>query len=201
MSKEDRKKYFDRHAASWDERFHNAEERARLSALVDAFELAAGNAVLDVGTGTGILLPFLRERIGLDGRLAAMDFSIKMLQQAAERRNTTHAMLINAGVDSIPFRSHQFDCVTCFSAFPHFPHKEKALLEMVRVLRYGGGVVIAHLKSSDEINRLHGQIGGAVACDHLPHSDALRLLMQSSGLVDISIVNESGRFVARGRKA
>jgi ubiquinone/menaquinone biosynthesis C-methylase UbiE len=201
MAMEDRRTFFDRHAASWDERFHDVGERARLSELVTSFGLAEGNAVLDVGTGTGILLPFLRETIGHEGRLAAMDFSFKMLLQAEEQRKRADATLLNGSVESIPFCSRQFDCVTCFAAFPHFPNKEKALLEMVRVLRPGGKLAIAHLKSSDEIKRLHGQIGGAVACDRLPHAEALRLLMESSGLIDISIVDQPGRFIALGRKA
>ena len=162
---EDRKTFFDRHAASWDNRFHNAEEHARLAELVDSLGLTAGNAVLDVGTGTGVLLPFLREAIGRKGLIAAMDFSFKMLRHAAERRKAADATLFNASVESIPFCSGQFDCVTCFAAFPHFPDKVKALLEIVRILRPGGKLAIAHLKSAEEINHLHGQIGGAVAGD------------------------------------
>ncbi len=201
MGTEDRRTFFDRHAASWDDRFHSAEERARLSELVVSFGLTAGNAVLDVGTGTGVLLPIVRETIGPNGRLAAMDFSFKMLQHAAERRKAADATLFNASVESIPFCSGQFDCVTCFAAFPHFPDKGKALLEMVRILRPGGKLAIAHLKSTEEINHLHGQIGGAVACDRLPDPEALRLLMKDSGLVAISMKNEPGRFIALGKKA
>ena len=48
---------------------------------------------------------------------------------------------------------------------------------------------------------MHGQIGGAVARDRLPDPEALRLLMKDSGLFDISMVNEPGRFIALGRKA
>jgi len=201
MGVEDRRTFFDRHAASWDDRFYGAEERTRLSELVQSFELVAGNRVLDVGTGTGVLLPFIREAIGRKGWLAAMDFSFKMLQQAAQRHKVVDAMLLNASAESIPFRSGQFDRVTCFAAFPHFPNKEIALLEMVRILRSKGSLTIAHLKSTQEIAQLHGQIGGAVARDRLPEPEALLILMGHSGLIDISMVDQPGRFIAQGRKA
>jgi ubiquinone/menaquinone biosynthesis C-methylase UbiE len=196
----DRKEFFDRHAASWDERLGLTERTSHLSELVRSFGLTYGNAVVDVGTGTGILLPFLREAIGTAGRLIAMDFSFKMLEQAMERRHDADALLLNGSVELMPLRSGEFDRVTCFAAFPHFPNKAKALLEMVRVLRPGGKLTVAHLKSSEEINQFHRQIGGAVAHDRLPAPEILQQLMQDAGLSEIAVVNQPGRFVATGRK-
>ncbi len=196
-----RKAFFDHHAASWDERLRLSEQASRLRELAAAFELSPGDRVLDVGTGTGVLIPFLREAIGARGRLLAMDFSLKMLEQARKRRNGTRAAFVNAGVGMIPFRAGQFDRVTCFAAFPHFPDKNRALSEMVRVLDHNGLLVIAHLKSAEEINHYHTHVGGAVAHDHLPHSDALRDLMAAAGLERVAIVNEPGRFVAKGWKS
>jgi ubiquinone/menaquinone biosynthesis C-methylase UbiE len=197
---DDRKSFFDDHASSWDESLKLQEQAARLRELAATFELNLGDRVLDVGTGTGILLPILREAIGPHGRLLAMDFSFKMLEQARVRRETAQASLINAGVGMIPFRSEAFDRVTCFAAFPHFPDKKRALSEMVRVLTREGLLVIAHLKSAEEINRMHSHIGGAVVHDHLPGPQMLQQMMAGAGLDRISIVNEPGRFVATGRK-
>ena len=91
-----------------------------------------------------------------------------MLEQAKQRKG--EGILIHAGIEAIPFRADQFDRVTCFSAFPHFPNKGRALLEMVRVLKRGAKLFIAHLHSVEEINQLHQEMGGqsAVIFFHVP---------------------------------
>jgi ubiquinone/menaquinone biosynthesis C-methylase UbiE len=198
---ESRKEFFDRRASNWDHHLKYGEKQGRLAEVASWFALREGECVLDVGTGTGVLLPYLLDAVGPGGRVVAMDFSLNMLKQAKRREFTDGNALINAGVAAIPFRSGQFDCVTCFSAFPHFPDKGKALGEMVRVLKNHGHVLIAHLHSVEEINRLHEATGGAVHQDRLPAPEALRILMHASGLHTLSMINEPGKFLAKGRKA
>jgi len=195
-----RKDFFDRHASTWEKDLQYEGKTCQLLEVVKWFELSEGDSVLDVGTGTGILLPFIKEAIGLKGNLVAMDFSFKMLEQARLRQGARGKNLINASVEAIPFSSNQFVRVTCFSAFPHFPNKAKALFEMVRVLRSGGKLFIAHLHSVEEINQLHQQVGGPVAYDFLPHPERIRSLMRDSGLCEVSIINQPGKFLAKGTK-
>ena len=196
----DRKGFFDRHAATWDGELAYHEKSEALREVVNSFELKGGERVLDVGTGTGVLLPLLREAIGRSGFLTAMDFSLEMLRKAEGRSTAAKGFLINAGVGLIPFKADRFDRVTCFSAFPHFPDKKRALQEMARVLRPRGRVIIAHLHSVEEMNRFHQEVGGPVARDRLPEPGELELLMRDCGLSDISIENRPGRFLAAGRK-
>jgi ubiquinone/menaquinone biosynthesis C-methylase UbiE len=103
-------------------------------------------------------------------------------------------------VESLPFQFGIFDQIICFSTLPHFQNKLKALLEMARVLKSGGSLYIAHLKSVEELNQFHRDIGGPVAHDLLPHPERIRSLMVESGLFDVSIINQPGKFLAHGQK-
>jgi ubiquinone/menaquinone biosynthesis C-methylase UbiE len=198
---ESRKEFFDRHASNWDHHLMYGEKQQRLAEVISWFGVKRGDFVLDVGTGTGVLLPYLEEAVGTQGKVAAMDFSLNMLKQAKMREFLGDKTLINAGVTAIPFQSGRFDRVTCFSAFPHFPDKRRALDEMVRVLKKDGHLFIAHLHSVEEINHLHKAAGGVVTWDRLPDPESLRAIMQNSGLYEISIISQPGRFLAEGRKA
>lgn len=194
-----RKDFFDDHATTWDKELHYGKRLHQLLEVVKWFELSPSDDVLDVGTGTGILLPSLKEAIGSKGKLIALDFSFQMLMQA-KARQCKEIILINASVSAIPFQPNQFDRVTCFSAFPHFPDKFQALLEMVRVLKNGGKLFIAHLHSTEEIYQLHQGIGGPVARDSLPPPRQMEGLLKRVGLTEISIINQPGKFLAKGRK-
>jgi ubiquinone/menaquinone biosynthesis C-methylase UbiE len=177
------------------------EKQERLAEVISWFRVKRGDFILDVGTGTGVLLPYLEEAVGAQGKVAAMDFSLNMLKQAKMREFPGDKTLINAGVTAIPFQSGRFDRVTCFSAFPHFPDKRRALDEMVRVLKKDGHLFIAHLHNVEEINNLHEATGGAVIRDRLPDPENLRTMMHNSGLQEISIISQPGKFLAEGRKA
>ena len=192
--------YFDRHASSWDEMLKYGEKVSELTEVVNWFRLADGYSILDIGTGTGILLPLLKEAISKEGRLIAIDFSFKMIEMAKLRQCLGDKFLINADVESLPFQSDLFDRIICFSAFPHFHNKARALLEMVRVLKSGGTLFITHLKSVEELNQFHRQLGGPVAHDFLPHPARIEELLKDAGLYKISIINQPGKFLAQGSK-
>ena len=45
--------------------------------------------------------------------------------------------------EHLPFAAESFDLVTCSHSFHHYPHQQEAILEMRRVLRPGGRLMIA----------------------------------------------------------
>jgi ubiquinone/menaquinone biosynthesis C-methylase UbiE len=197
---DERKSFFDSAASTWDQLLKSDLRAGKLVEMVEGFGIREGDMILDVGTGTGVLLPLLGKATGPQGMLVAIDYSFNMLEAAASHSFEIRPAFFNAGVGAIPFRHDSFDKVTCFSAFPHFPDKKRALAEMVRVLKVHGWLFIAHLHSIEEIARLHHDVGGSVHRDRLPDRETMARLMADAGLAEIDIENEPGRFVARGRK-
>lgn len=192
--------YFDRHAPSWDEMLKYNERITELLEVVSWFGLEEGHWVLDVGTGTGILLPLIQQAIGPKGMLVGFDFSLKMIEMAKLREFLGKKMLFTADANSIPIQSNLFDRVICFSAFPHFSNKLNALKEMTRVLKRGGLLFIAHLKSVEELNQFHKNLGEPVSKDLLPSPQTLKNMMKDVGFIEVNIINQPGKFLAHGQK-
>ncbi|MFC7131856.1 MULTISPECIES: class I SAM-dependent methyltransferase [Salinibaculum] len=60
--------------------------RAATAALLDP---AAGDTVVEMGCGTGANVPYLRERVGPDGRVVGVDVTREMLDRAGEHSERT----------------------------------------------------------------------------------------------------------------
>ena len=72
----DRKTFFNEMAAAWDQKFYTAELQKHLGKnLVPRFRLRKGSRVLDVGGGTGGIIPFLLQAIGPQGEIHSIDFA------------------------------------------------------------------------------------------------------------------------------
>ncbi|MCX8023198.1 MAG: class I SAM-dependent methyltransferase [Syntrophorhabdaceae bacterium] len=196
---DERRRFFEESATGWDDDHTRHISPERLREIVSLFSINDGDYILDVGCGTGILLPYLFEVKG-KGRLAAIDFSFNMIKVARMRLAYMGISFVNGSVSAIPFQDRVFDKVVCFSAFPHFPDKKRACDEMARVLKQGSRLYIAHIHSSYEIENLHRGIGGAVKEDRLPDPKAMEELLQKSGFIHISIIDEPGKYIAQGIK-
>lgn len=66
---------------------------------IDALGLRPGEQVVDVGCGTGLSFPLLRERVGAAGTIVGIDRSARMLEQARRRAAAagwTNVILVRA---------------------------------------------------------------------------------------------------------
>ena len=173
--------YFDQLAPTWDKEL--TRERLKcLGNIVKELGIKPGYYVLDIGSGTGVLLPFLIAELGDEGKIMALDFSAEMLGQAKAKNFQPIVGFAQADVLAIPLADNSVDLAMCNSVFPHFDDKVKALKEIARVLRNNGRLVICHTMSREMLNRLHQSIGGIVAGDLLPDEFQLRGLIKQAGL-------------------
>jgi len=173
--------YFDQLAPTWDKEL--TRERLKcLGNIVKELGIEPGYYVLDIGSGTGVLLPFLIAELGDEGKVVALDFSAEMLIQAQAKNFPPIVGFAQADVLAIPLADNSVNLAICNSTFPHFNEKVKALKEIARVLRNNGRLVICHTMSREILNRLHQSIGGIVASDLLPDESQLRGLIKQAGL-------------------
>ncbi len=108
---------------------------------VDLLNLEDDALVMDLGTGTGAIIPYLAKQLGPSGRIIGIDFSKKMVQTANRRmqkQGIANAKAMIADGTRLPFPDNHFDAIIATFAFTSFPEPDKAMKECARVLRPGG---------------------------------------------------------------
>jgi SAM-dependent methyltransferase len=115
--------------------------------LIAAAGVGSGDRVLDVGCGTGIVAAAAAERVGPEGRVAALDPNAPMLDVA--RRRPEPVTWQEGTAEAMPFGDEDFDRVLSAFALMFFTDREQALAEMARVLVPDGVVAVATWCSAD----------------------------------------------------
>lgn len=191
--------YFEEMANSWDN-LATPERVACLSEIVGGVRINKGSAVLDVGSGTGVLLPLLLPLVDEVGKVIELDISKRTLQCAIAKGYGGNIGYLQADGAAIPLRENTFDVVICNSCFPHFLDQQQVLAEMARVLRTGGKLVICHTASREAVNETHRSIGGAVGNDTLPDIGEMRQMLVDKGLQGIELRDGPDRYLVIARK-
>ena len=107
--------------------------------MVQLLGLPAGGRVLEVGCGRGIALPPIAHSLHPD-LLVGLDVDGRLLDLAAAhlRERGVSASLYCGDVRTLPFADAHFDLVVDFGTCHHISSPDRALSEIVRVLRPGG---------------------------------------------------------------
>ncbi len=196
-----RQRFFDERAQRWEANCYPEAVRARIWPMVAGFGLARGSTVLDMGTGPGVLWPYLRRTLGPQGRIAAFDLSWEMVRTASRRQRECEAAVVQATAMALPFADASFDALVCFACFPHFADQAQAMQEMARVAKAGASVFIAHLLGRKELAAHHAGAHSAVSQDELPEASPMRSLFVAAGFTEPTIIDMPDRYLATGRRS
>lgn len=98
---------------------------------------AAPDRVLEVGPGPGEFSARILQELGAD--IDALDLSPRMVELTRSRG----VRAVVGDAQALPFPDAEFDCVVANWMLYHVPDRDRALSEIVRVLRAGGRFVAA----------------------------------------------------------
>ena len=187
------KLFFDRHAGQWDARQVRHEER--ITRILDFAGVCAGVSVLDVGCGTGVLIPdYLARNVK---SVTAVDLSPAMIACAQKKFADPRVTLLCADVEALDF-SRPFDCCVVYNAFPHFPDPARLVGRLAAQLAPNGRLTIAHGMSRAQIDRHHAGAASGVSLG-LMSERALSVLMDGYFEVDVALSDDE-IYVVSGRK-
>lgn len=193
------KAFFNSRAAVWDETVAE-KDTDKLEAMVERLDIEPGATMLDVGTGTGVFVPFILRKIGEKGRLVCLDFAEEMLKKAAGKGFRGDIQYVCADIEQSDLANDSFHAVVCYSSFPHFEDKPKALREIHRVLKKGGKLFICHTSSRQAINEIHGQIP-EVHHHLIPEEDEMHQLLSMAKFKEISVCDGQDSYLVSAVKA
>jgi ArsR family transcriptional regulator len=173
--------FFSSSAGQWD--------RMRDEMFGDRFHLNALGAFVDpswtvgdLGCGTGqvsaALAPFVARVIAIDGSAA-------MLQSAKKRlQSFTNVELRRGDLEELPVDDGRLDAAMLTLVLHHVPEPDKALVEVARVVKPGGRIVLVDMLPHDRDNyrQQMGHVWLGFSDDHV------RMLLAGAGFDDVRIV-------------
>jgi arsenite methyltransferase len=117
--------------------------------------LRTGETIIDIGCGAGMDLLLAARRVGPQGKAIGIDMTDAMVERA-------RAVAAGCGLDqvevrkgdatSLPVESASADVVISNGVFNLVPEKERALAEIVRILRPGGRLQLADIALDTELS-------------------------------------------------
>jgi len=137
--KDDARKTFDKMATNYENHCYGSQSRILYSKVALQIEKFPHEFILDLGCGKGLFLENLKDN---KSKLYGADLSSRMIKYAYERIGSKAELKV-ADSENLPWKYNTFDIITCILSFHHYPDPMKSLMEMKRVLKNNGHIVIA----------------------------------------------------------
>lgn len=183
------------------------ESFAGVGYFFDLAKLADGEAVIDLGSGSGMDVFFAAEQVGPSGTVVGIDYTAEQLAKArgiATEAGYSQVGLREGRIEQLPADDASFDCVISNGVINLAPDKEAVFAEAARLLKPGGRLAIADIVSEQQMNESiicdadlwASCIGGAA------QQDAYREAIEGAGLRIEEIRDNPYEFISeRARDA
>ena len=173
-------KFFNSIAKDWDNIIKVDEKK--INYLLSKIDIKEDDYILDVGTGTGVLIPFL-VKLCPKGKIKAVDISCNMLDVAIKKFNDINNVeftLLNVETDNL---DEKFNKIVLYSMFPHLKDKTNTIKKLVQNnLLDCGKLIIAHSDSREYLNNMHKNTDKRVRESRLIDVNEQKKIFEDAGL-------------------
>ena len=189
--------FFDALAPSWDSNEIRSTPE-RIKSILGKLRISKGMDILDLGTGTGVLVPYLSEMVGDEGHVTAIDLSEGMLSLARKKFGS----LKNVDFLKIDFEEEQipgkYDVALLYSVYPHLHAPADTMEWLFKMnMKPDGRIVIAFPSDEEFINNIHHE--KKAEHDHLPPAHTLAEMISHWGFNARVISDTSDEYIIEVR--
>ncbi len=177
----DEREFFDKLAPTWDaNEVLSTPEHVRH--VLSRIGIKKGDRVLDLGTGTGVLLPEIAAMTGKDGKITAVDYSRGMLDRAIDKCSglcpKPDFICMDFETETI---AGEFDHIILYCVYPHL-HTPIDTMKWMRGVNLadGGHITVAFPTDEHFINSVHREKHSESDC--LPPAEELAAWFRLNGL-------------------
>ena len=121
------------------------------SLLIARSGIKKGGTVLEVGCGSGAYTLDLARAVGNEGTVYALDIQQSMLDYVNQKlskeqnRDIQNVKLVLGNAYKLPFNDQSIDAICMITVLQEIPDKQKALVEIARVLKQDGRAAVTEL--------------------------------------------------------
>lgn len=188
---------------------------------ITVLNVRKGQTILDLAGGTGDLTQLIIQKVG-QGRVILSDINPAMLAQGREKLLDKglggRFEIMEANAESLPFADNTFDRLIIGFGLRNVTHQDRAIVEMLRVLKPQGKAVIMEFSkpASTMLQKVYDaysfhllpKLGEWIANDKAsyqylvesirmhPDQETLKQNMLDAGFVNVEYQNLSGGIVA-----
>ena len=185
--------FFDRLAPDWDAEMIRSDEI--IAAILDKAEVSAGKDVLDVATGTGVLIgDYLARGVA---SVTGIDISPNMARIAQGKYPQENVKILCGDVERTDF-DRLFDCIVVYNAFPHFPDPARLIAHLASLLRPGGTLTVAHGMSREKIDAHHHGAASRISNGLMPAEELSAIF--AAHLTVTAVISDDRMYQVVGKK-